>query len=442
MALLPFSLFQTLTIAFIVYTITNYYNSDSSPSTIWDRDYEPPEPTPSHAGGTDVSRVMVRFWEGCQTIFDDENGMAPWFSDADANSRLITTMMEAVPLSYKTTSKYNSINIPRIETLIEERKSELVKAKDAFKDYASVRQELRRILFSNKVLWYWYADNEQDVAFLRRISKFTVANATIGKPWQDAEEFAKTSGVKILRELRRTWEEHGIADDLGKHLATMRKHLKRALGHEEQFIRELQKRSSKGHMWPSRQAKHVLPWLVERATTLYHAHGIIDETVIWMKLIMINPPGIFNGYGTYQMSTIHWAKIIDDLLREWGTLLLSSQQGMLLATRREKLKSIKDLRYFNIEESWDEWKEQNCGGTSCYKATNPIFAVARFLGINGLPLAGRSRDEEAFCKKQTLAVGKTPKVWRSVYEQACCQEGPVNAFIKYAPLETLLYQQE
>ncbi|KAI1456497.1 hypothetical protein F4805DRAFT_225969 [Annulohypoxylon moriforme] len=387
----------------------------------------------------DVNQHLVSFWQGSQTIFDDQNGIATWYIDANSNTGLIAAMLNAVPLSYGV-NVFDWRLIPQMEARMAERKKHLEKAEVAFREYANTRQALRRRLISSKVLWNWYGDKTADVGFLRQLARMDVENTPndIHEPWADSEVFARNAGVEIIAALHGAWTENDVGKEIGKHLATMLEHLKQALDHEVAFIDRLKLKSMKRPSWESRQAGLVLPQLHGRVVTLADAQKKAMKGLDGMARIVANPPRTGHGFATNEGSTIGWSRIIDGLLTKWGTFLLSSQDGALFAARREMLKGVKDLQVYDFDASWKKWKSRNCGGTSCFEATGGFSRVTKAIGLGGSRLAGRARDEDAFCKKQTLAAGKKPRVWRRIYEQVCCMDGsPISEFIKYAPADTV-----
>ncbi|KAI1440698.1 hypothetical protein F5Y02DRAFT_340419 [Annulohypoxylon stygium] len=393
---------------------------------------------------TDIAGAIDPFWVAHETIFDDSNAMAPLFTDVAANSKIIDTMMESMPLSREPGPNEKPNERPRIfmrlfRDRIKERRQHIEKAKDAFITYASIRQMLLRKSLSDKFLWHWYSDNVEDVKFIRDIIRFS-ENKTDGiqESWIEAEEIVRDSAFKFMDAIGTIWHQGNASQDLDKALFQMNDHLERAAVHEDSFVRRLSTKSRKGHLWSHRQTSHVLTQLRARVTALQDARLQIQLSLIKTGYAYTEPPGKGNGFETYEESAIAWARAIDAYLTGWEKFVFGSDQGVLFVTRREHLKDMKNLSSAAVESSWEAWKGRNCGGTSCYEEISEFPWLREWwYGPGAPPVAERTLDENAFCKKLNGDVFKLPKVPQIVYDQACCQQNPLATFIKYAPADTL-----
>ncbi|KAI1087853.1 hypothetical protein F5B19DRAFT_45784 [Rostrohypoxylon terebratum] len=388
---------------------------------------------------TDISGVTAPFWEGYQTLFDDYNLMAPLFSDVAANSKIIETMMDALPLSREAGTEDNTFvfkHLARYKRRINNRQKYVDNAKEAFLDYVSLRHELLRKSLSNKVIWHWYSDNAEEVKFLSSLTGNKAHNMT--ESWFEAAEIARYSALQFFEVFQKIWNHENAGGELGKYLALMNENLASAIVHEDAVVQGLAAKSPKGHLWSYRQTSRVLRRLKERVVALQGAHINIQIGLIRINFVHENMPGIDNGFASYRESAAAWAHGVDAMLTGWEKFLFRSDLGVLFATRREHLKATNKTSADEIETSWEAWKGRNCGGTSCYEESDEFSWFWKWYdGPDGPALADRTLDENALCKKSPDSVFKTPKVALSVYDQVCCQETPTTLFVKYAPVDTL-----
>lgn len=136
-----------------------------------------------------------------------------------------------------------------------------------------------------------------------------------------------------------------------------------------------------------------------------------------------------------------WVQGAVELLGAWTTVLMDVQEGLLISLRRREIAGAKRQQEeerqplqplgnssvaaetFDYEQSWDDWKHRNCGGTSCYDKTTPITRF-RNLIIQGKPLAFEAMDERD-------RLGWDVRVWNGIYDKACCENGTLAKTLKY-----------
>ncbi|KAI0885099.1 uncharacterized protein GGS22DRAFT_162777 [Annulohypoxylon maeteangense] len=402
---------------------------------------ELPRTRPTQGSTLNISESMGDLWTGSEGIFDDKIEAALWFTDADATTQLITTLLEAVPLSYEVyPGAFDHLRIPSTERQLTKRNTHLDIARTAFTEYSDVREELYRDILSNRVLWHWYADREVDVKFFGHIANMSTENTT-GlelEHWEDAEEFARTTAVELIQTYRNIWAKSNAVKKMGKHLDTLKSNVQEAMSIEYEFMKYLPLKSAKNQLWNGRDANKTLPLLYTSVVKLSCRYKDITKGLKGMELILKNPPSPQSGFPTKGASMIAWSQVIEGLVWHWGTFLLNSQPGRLFAMRRETLKGVKDLRTYDLEKSWEQWRDRNCAGTTCHTKTTLTYKFGVWAGLRIPVLEGRAQDENAFCKRQTIPAGQKPNVWRGVYQQVCCdEESSLTSFIKYGPVDTI-----
>ncbi|KAI1745739.1 hypothetical protein F4680DRAFT_443209 [Xylaria scruposa] len=124
---------------------------------------------------------------------------------------------------------------------------------------------------------------------------------------------------------------------------------------------------------------------------------------------------------------VAWSEGAKELLHEWAAALLDVQEGVLFLLRRRELPREKRL-ILNYVAIWEAWKRRNCGGTSCYNA--PSVTANIRTAINwGKPVANVAQDEVDWIR--SLGGDGQPRVWREVYDKACCQVSMLRDRIKH-----------
>ncbi|KAI1256515.1 hypothetical protein MGN70_001639 [Eutypa lata] len=145
-----------------------------------------------------------------------------------------------------------------------------------------------------------------------------------------------------------------------------------------------------------------------------------------------------------------WVQSAVELLGAWSTVLMDVEEGVLIALRKreiavekEEKKKTKELvarksddddvnvggsgtttDAFNYDRSWHTWKQRNCGSTSCYDETT-LLTRLRYFVAGEKPLAGDAWDERDHLS------GWDVKIWKGIYEKACCEHGTLAKTLKY-----------
>ncbi|KAI1396678.1 hypothetical protein F4819DRAFT_121059 [Hypoxylon fuscum] len=407
--------------------------------------------------GSDFIDSLKPFWDGCGTILLDSVEFESWFKDVEANTVVIDTMLAAVPLSYDADPVGNDyVAIPTIEKEIRERTASLAKAKEEFDGFLKTRTRIIHNVFSNSTMWQYYADGGEDVNFLVALTRYlaskiaqedSLAGGEISK--LTANEVETYSGVrdqasnivrKIIQVQYNIWHRDIAGLALGQHLAAARAHVRDARIYEDQIVSTLQRKSGKKHLWRLGERGDAMYQLWTRLDKLQLEHNRMLGSLHWVKnhkaIAGANP--FKREAKSLKKEAYEWCHRLTGLLNNWGTLLKTSHQGTLFMLRRSELNATVDSpSTFDVDGSWQAWKNRNCGGTTCYDAGGKVIRLVRALGMKFKPLAGRARDEQAWCDGQDQSPRKRPKVWRGVYESACCEYGETADFLKYGPLYTI-----
>ncbi len=149
-----------------------------------------------------------------------------------------------------------------------------------------------------------------------------------------------------------------------------------------------------------------------------------------------------------------WVQSAVELLSAASTVLMDVEEGVLLSLRRrdivegkrkvehereleeEKRKALGGSFFgsdnetvaaapheYDYERSWHYWKRRNCGATSCYDKSTPVTRL-KYMFVKDKPLANEASDERG-------RLGWDVKVWKGVYEKACCDNGTLTEILKY-----------
>ncbi|KAI6091739.1 hypothetical protein F4821DRAFT_225470 [Hypoxylon rubiginosum] len=392
---------------------------------------------------------MYPYWYGCQAVLLDTTPFEKWFDEAEANTAIIATMSEALPLSVDGLKGFRSvIEASRTTDAALERKNSLAKAKEEFDEFLALRKRVTRSVFSNRNLWYYYADNSKEVDELRLIatqseqelifpdktkasSKGPVCDET---GWTDAAERAARITTNLVQTHYEIWNHDGAGAAMVKHLDAAAKHVKHASSSEFLVTATLARVSAKPDLWDARSEQHSLGSLERK---LVWAQRSTQELLNGLRWAQDHVTEIPDDIRSPKHRAREWTVRMQRLIRNWEILIQNSHQGMLFFLRRNELKVAgKDgLATVDFNQSWADWKARNCGGTSCYDEDGIVHRTLKRAGVSYLPLARRAGDENKWCNHQRPK--EKPFVWQGVYEDACCRETDLIDFLKYGPISAI-----
>ncbi|KAJ3557098.1 hypothetical protein NPX13_g9999 [Xylaria arbuscula] len=164
-------------------------------------------------------------------------------------------------------------------------------------------------------------------------------------------------------------------------------HLIEAQKLEVKIIREIRHRSRVGFTWRGYHGASICV-LRGRVEKMQSAHKTIREPLAWLeKKFVRQPHETVVDWGP-------WLQSAKELLGGWAVASHDTQEAVLYMLRRRDVAS-KDPPRACAEASWYEWKERNCGGTSCYD--DKYSWKPRMMNpANQKPKAAVARDEAAW----------------------------------------------
>ncbi|KAI1758852.1 hypothetical protein GGR53DRAFT_198500 [Hypoxylon sp. FL1150] len=386
---------------------------------------------------SDFDNSTYPYWYGCQSILLDTEPFENWFDEAEANTAVITTMLEALPLSSQGTRSFAS-EAQRITTEIEarQRNESLAKAREEFDGFLALRKRVMRSVFTNRNLWHYYADDKKEINEIRRATgpeiKGKKGPVRDDKYWADAAERAARIATNVVQTHYEIWNHGGAGAAMAKHLAAAAKHTRHAGDLEGHATRTLSRLSAKAKLWDS---GHLTSPLLDVEKKLVWAQRSTEELLKALQWTQENVHVFPGSINIPETRAKEWATRMQRLVGNWEILLQVSHRGMLFLLRRNELKAAgkHGLAAVDFEQLWEDWKTRNCGGTSCYDEDGFFHRTLQQAGvIVHRPLASRAKDEEKWCYQQSIKT--KPFVWRAVYEEACCQDTELVEFLKYGPI--------
>ncbi|KAI0876540.1 hypothetical protein GGS24DRAFT_222816 [Hypoxylon argillaceum] len=231
----------------------------------------------------------------------------------------------------------------------------------------------------------------------------------------DERGAAEVTGVarRVVEDLTRTYEE------LVKAWGPVQGHVQAALAAEEAFIERLCRDSSKKDIWTDKLAG-ALPALRERLEGIQRLHETMEAGLGQLQRQF--PPERASEDKPWDKAA--QLKSAKRLLRRWALALIDVEEGVLFLLRRRDLRGRRSV----AETTWEAWKRRNCGGTSCYDAPTMVRSIAGFF-VTKNPVAEVGRDEVNWAKR--VAGDGKPRVWRSLYEKACCEADHFSHRLRY-----------
>ncbi|KAI1374786.1 hypothetical protein F4677DRAFT_156073 [Hypoxylon crocopeplum] len=378
----------------------------------------------------DFTDAMEVFWVGCREILLDNADFDLWFDDVALNDVVISTMIDALPLGYHADQKGDDyITLPRIEKVITTRATRLAKAKAEFTGFLAARDQILRDVISNGTLWHYHSMGGDEIGLA------DARTSSLEDYDQAVLKITKGMVQKLFQIHSDLWTQNGIGEDMAKHIAAARKLVDNARGFERQGVQKLKMKSAKGSLWDRKTQGDVLWQLSLRMVKLQNQHNRMTRALEVARDRLDAGEKTRTTQGQIQ----YWRRNTRYILNNWHRMIMNSQHGILFSIRRRELKAAEDLSYLELIVLWDYWKGRNCGGTSCYDADGNIARLLRIIRMQWKPLAFRAKDELEWARYRR---GERRKVWRGVYEKACCVESTIADFLKFAPYGSIKEERE
>ncbi|KAI3323943.1 hypothetical protein HD806DRAFT_78475 [Xylariaceae sp. AK1471] len=387
--------------------------------------------------------TMASFWHDYREILTSAEDYETYFHDADASQHAINIMWAVQP---PPAAPHEEAAYTRTQKLIESRAENLKLARAEWRKFLTRRGRLVGDMVSSGALWRVYVDGKPVngteaseigknwAAIAQRFEPSPRSAASkhasvadhedrsdgkVGdeKTTLDNQTFAALalSARRITDELIRGHAE--LFEDWG----SIHENIHEAQNAEKAFIGRLRSSSSKGSLWTAQYAT-ALPQLKKRIDGLQKQHENMKHVLDWLQERFSR-----DVVEAKEEDQAAWLKSAKELLQAWATVLMDTQEGVLFMLRREDLK-LQGLRRSNYDAGWEEWKSRNCGGTSCYDSPSALGNIKRVF-VTGKPMAGVAEDERSWSK--SLGGDGTPRVWRGVYDKACCENGTLAQLLKY-----------
>ncbi|RYP71073.1 hypothetical protein DL770_008171 [Monosporascus sp. CRB-9-2] len=170
--------------------------------------------------------------------------------------------------------------------------------------------------------------------------------------------------------------------------------------------------------------RRALGWLPSRFATLRGRH---------LEKVRVRDA---RGRARETVELLFWVQSAAELLNAWSTVLMDVEEGVLIGLRKkgiaeEKAQSAAEaaeaggdaVAAVDYDQSWNRWKLENCGGTSCYDKDTALTRL-KHVFFQKKPLADEARDERE-------RLGWEVKLWKGIYEKACCENGTLAKTLKY-----------
>ncbi|RYP11744.1 hypothetical protein DL767_010814 [Monosporascus sp. MG133] len=171
--------------------------------------------------------------------------------------------------------------------------------------------------------------------------------------------------------------------------------------------------------------RRALGWLPSRFATLRGRH---------LEKVRVRDA---RGRARETAELLFWVQSAAELLGAWSTVLVDVEEGVLIGLRKkgvaeEKAQTAAEAAEagrdaaaaaIDYDQSWNRWKLENCGGTSCYDRDTALTRL-KHVFFQKKPLADEARDERE-------RLGWDVKLWKGIYEKACCEDGTLAKTLKY-----------
>ncbi|KAI0441030.1 hypothetical protein F4803DRAFT_440976 [Xylaria telfairii] len=399
------------------------FRSRPSPPPVQDEAHAIPPAKEGPAGQT------TPFWNDYRELVTAVEDYDDWFTAADAATGAIDTMWAKVV----TGGEWRDYH----QRLISLRAKQLETAHTAWTKFLDNRERvIVELVGYAGALWRVYVDghplNDTEAGDLNKrwVSALAESQNLIDMEFFASEKKAEEKdgggetspldedGFAALRFSARRITEALVRthDELFKDLDVVYKHIQEAEGTDSE-LKDLTSHMGKSWyekgFWSTQMAISVST-LKRRVEKL---QGKRVAMATWLKRLQKQFPEDIENSPEKIVDRTAWLDNAKELLREWVAALLDVQEGVLFLLRRRELPREQRLTV-NYIPTWEAWKGRNCGGTSCYNAPG-VMANFKTAMHKGKPVARVARDESEWIRR--LGGDGTPRVWRGVYDKACCQ---------------------
>jgi hypothetical protein len=393
----------------------------------------------------DKSSTMTPFWRDYHDILTSAEDYSNWFEDADDSQHAINIMWAVQP---PPAAQHEEAAYTRTQKLIESRAQHLKSARAEWSEFLHRQAHLVGDMASSGALWRVYVDGqplnstevsklgEDWAAIVQRFETLppsprssepdleAIAHGRVGEEEKEKKTLKNQTFSALTLSTRRITDELRRGhNELFADWGPIHEHVHEAQDAEKAFIGRLRSSSSKGSLWTARHAT-ALPQLKKRLDGLRKQHKRMNST-----LELLQERFSQDVVEKKKQDQTAWLNSAKELLQGWATILMDTQEGVLFMLRRQDLKlqglGRSDSDY---DASWKEWKSRNCGGTSCYDAPSALGNIKRAFATKK-PVAGVAEDERSW--RKSLGGDATPRVWRGVYDKACCENGTLAELLKY-----------
>ncbi|KAI0113524.1 hypothetical protein GGR51DRAFT_556672 [Nemania sp. FL0031] len=350
------------------------------------------------------------FWSDYISLVTAVEDYEDWFVDVDAGTYAIAVLEATIPAVPGPLLAHELEYYFHKSELVEARSKQVCLAKEIWKQFLERREKVVASLVYSAAEGLVYmdgqpiTDSEGDEIDLRIIADWAVkGEAAETNPLNEYSAATLARSAKaIIFEILRTFLV------LSEGWLEIQGHLNAAMVSEQGCINALLEESGRKEIWEKRLGS-ALSELIERLSVIERRHRILIRELEWL---LDNFPSEDDTTGSKEEAA-------KQLLKNWAVLLMDVQEGVLFKLRRRETR----CQASRLEDTWEEWKRRNCGGTSCYDAPSIVRSVVRykevFIEEKRNPVADMARDEMDWAK---IVVGDwTPQIWKSIYEDACCK---------------------
>ncbi|KAI0545214.1 hypothetical protein F4679DRAFT_599887 [Xylaria curta] len=381
---------------------------------------------------TNTSSQMTPFWRDYRQLVTAIEDYDDWFVDVDAATRAIDTMWARVLVKDEEWHWF-------YQRLISSRAKQIDLAHAHWRKFVDNREQvIVELVGSAGALWRVNVDGRPvDDAEMGELSKRWASVLSNGSDVIDIESLAyeKKGEAEVEETGNRTlsppikgfaalrFASRRITEELVRTHTELFKDLDAAYTHMQEAekvdgeLKDLVRQMTKGWLekgfWTSQMTISVNK-LKRRMQNLRDKR---ETMAIGLEQLQRQFPADIENSPEKIADRIAWLESAKELLHEWAAALLDVQEGVLFLLRRRELPREKRL-ILNYVATWEAWKRRNCGGTSCYNAPGVTANIKTTLNW-GKPVANVAQDEVDWIR--SLGGDGPSRVWREVYEKACCQ---------------------
>ncbi|KAI8945993.1 hypothetical protein F4801DRAFT_597162 [Xylaria longipes] len=388
---------------------------------------------------------MTPFWRDYRHLVTAVEDYDDWFAEADAATRAIDTMWARVLIHDEEWHDH-------YQRLISSRAKELNTAHTHWRKFLDNRERvIVELVGSSGALWRVYVDGRPvDDAKAAELDKRWGSVLANGPDVVDTESLAQQRKAEERERGDRTasprleedkksfatlrFSARRITEELVRTHAELFKHLDAAYAHVREAentdseLKDLIGQMTKGWFqkgfWTSQMAISV-PKLRRRMQKLQEKRWTMATGLDWLQEEF---PEDIEREPEKIADQAAWLESAKELLHEWAAALLDVQEGVLFLLRRRELPPERRLTA-NYVATWEAWKSRNCGGTSCYGAPGMMANVKKNVMHWGKPVANIAQDEVDWIR--SLGGDGKPRIWREVYDKACCQTSMLGDRLQY-----------